>query len=97
MNRARCVVTYLPHPKTPVLAGTLEERTSRSSLLQKNWKESQTLLHVGLEQPIANWAKLGGTAWWISEEGKPGYSKVITHCARTREPLAHIEPSTPTS
>jgi len=45
MNWARCVVTYLSHPKTPVLAATLEERTSRSSLLQKNWKESQTLLH----------------------------------------------------
>jgi len=55
------------------------------------------ILDVGLEQPIANWAKLGGTAWMISEEGKPGYSKVITHSARTREPLAHIELSTPTS
>ena len=37
------------------------------------------LYNGGLEQPIANWAKLGGTQWRPSEEGSPGRSKVIAH------------------
>jgi len=52
-------------------------------------------MNVGLEQPIANWSKLGGTAWRSSEEGLPGCSDLIAHYVRTEEPLAHIEPLTP--
>jgi len=52
-------------------------------------------MNVGLEQPIANWARLGGTTWRSSEEGSPGCSEVIAHYARTEGPLAHIELLTP--
>jgi len=30
------------------------------------------VINVGLEQPIANWAKLGRTAWKSLEKGYPG-------------------------
>jgi len=41
-------------------------------------------MNVGLEQPNANWAKLGRTAWRSWEEGLPGCPEVIAHCARTK-------------
>ena len=41
------------------------------------------LPNVGLEQPNANWVKLGRTAWRTWEEGLPGCPEVIAHCART--------------
>ena len=49
-----------------------------------NLNSSADSLNVGLEQPIANWAKLGGTARRPSEEGLPGRSGVIAHCTDPR-------------
>ena len=47
-------------------------------------------IDVGLEQPIANWAKDGIMAWNSAEEGSPGSPEVIAHYARTIQLLAHI-------
>ena len=52
-------------------------------------------LDVGLEQPIANWAKRGGSFVRSLEEGSPGYSELIARYARTGELPTYIELPTP--
>ena len=51
-------------------------------------------LDIGLEQPIANWAKLGKKLWSL-EEDLCSQLDVIARYARTGEPPAYIERSTP--